>query len=806
MKGGIFMPEKENMAKRPLNVGLLAHVDAGKTTLSEALMYVSGWRRTLGRVDHRDSLLDTHALERERGITIFSKQARLETPHRAITLVDTPGHVDFSAEAERTMPVLDCAVLVVSGTDGIQAHTLTLWRLLERYGVPTFLFLNKMDLPGSDREKLLEQLRTQFGSGVVDFTAPEAEILENAALCDEALLETYLETGTVTRGNLRSLVGARKLFPLCFGSALKLEGVETLLALVDELAPAAEYGSDFAARVYKISRDETGARLTWLKVTGGSMRVRQPLVLTDAQGKQTEEKVQQLRLYSGDKFAAPEEIPAPDDTSEKGRSFMDRIPDVDDGMEESYDSRLTEPEIGSEIIPDESAMDSHGMLEHGEEEPPFDPSILDDPDLQELPEEPSEPEPPKDEIAEQEYRDNDGSFDAAADAPAPELKTPARQRPVKKGRPKKTRGEGLLGIPHILVTIVWLALIVVIGVTMGRMIWVCAADVLAFGRENKPVTVTVYESDTMDSITDKLYDAGLIRYKSLFHFYADISHAEKKIDPGIYDLNTRYDYHALVNMMSASSTREVVEDLLIPEGYTCRQIFALLEENRICTAQDLSAYAANGALKDYWFLENVTRGDKYCLEGFLFPDTYDFYKNSSPREVLEKMLDNFDYRFSEEMRAQIDTLNATVTDGSFTVREVTIVASLIEKETASASESPRIAGVIYNRLFHWDYPALLNIDAAIIYAQDGVSDHIDTSLDSPYNTYLHVGLTPTPIANPGLASLQAALNPESHNYYYYVLNPATGAHQFSTTQEEHEQYRAQFAAAAAAASTQSEGE
>ena len=503
---------------------------------------------------------------------------------------------------------------------------------------------------------------------------------------------------------------------------------------------------------------------------------------------------------------APEEIPAPDDTSEKGRSFMDRIPDVDDGMEESYDSRLTEPEIGSEIIPDESAMDSHGMLEHGEEEPPFDPSILDDPDLQELPEEPAEPEPSKDEIAEQEYRDSDGDFDAAEDAPTPERKASGRQRPVKKGRPKKTRGEGLLGIPHILVTIVWLALIVVIGVTLGRMIWVCAADVLAFGRENKPVTITIYESDTMDSITDKLYDAGLIRYKSLFNFYADISHAEKKIDPGIYDLNTRYDYHALVNMMSASSTREVVEDLLIPEGYTCRQIFALLEENRICTAQDLSAYAANGALKDYWFLENVTRGDKYCLEGFLFPDTYDFYKNSSPREVLEKMLDNFDYRFSEEMRAQIDTLNATVTDGSFTVREVTIVASLIEKETASASESPRIAGVIYNRLFHWDYPALLNIDAAIIYAQDGVSDHIDTSLDSPYNTYLHVGLTPTPIANPGLASLQAALNPESHNYYYYVLNPATGAHQFSTTQEEHEQYRAQFAAAAAAASTQSEGE
>ena len=302
------MPGQENAAKRPLVCGLLAHVDAGKTTLSEALMYCSGWRRVLGRVDHRDALLDTHTLERERGITIFSKQARLETEHRAVTLVDTPGHVDFSAEAERTMPVLDCAVLVLSGTDGIQAHTLTLWRLLERYRVPTFLFVNKMDLPGADREKLLEALRGQFGGGCVNFTADWAEIAENAALCDEALLDSFLETGTVTCGNLRALVQARKLFPVCFGSALKLDGVETLLHLLDEYGPVPEYGSAFAARVYKISRDETGARLTWLKVTGGNLRVRTGLVYLDAKGERQEEKVQQLRLYSGEKFAVPEEI------------------------------------------------------------------------------------------------------------------------------------------------------------------------------------------------------------------------------------------------------------------------------------------------------------------------------------------------------------------------------------------------------------------------------------------------------------------------------------------------------------------
>ena len=309
-EGGGFVPEKGSGGKRPLVCGLLAHVDAGKTTLSEGLMYCSGWRRTLGRVDHRDSLLDTHALERERGITIFSKQALLETAARQVTLVDTPGHVDFSAEAERVMPVLDCAVLVISGTDGIQAHTVTLWRLLERYGVPVFLFINKMDLPGADRARLLAQLQDQFGSGCLDFSAPREEIAENAALCDEALLESYLASGRVTDGNLRELIGHRRLFPCCFGSALKLEGVEALLHLLDVYAPVREYGTAFAARVYKISRDDSGARLTWLKVTGGTLRVRQTLRLTGPKGEITEEKAQQLRLYSGDKFTAPEEIPA----------------------------------------------------------------------------------------------------------------------------------------------------------------------------------------------------------------------------------------------------------------------------------------------------------------------------------------------------------------------------------------------------------------------------------------------------------------------------------------------------------------
>ena len=293
------------MGKQHISIGLLAHVDAGKTTLSEALLYESGSRRSLGRVDHGDAYLDSHALERARGITIFSKQALMATDSLEVTLVDTPGHVDFSPEAERVLPILDCAVLVISGTDGIQAHTLTLWRLLESYRVPVFLFINKMDLPGTDRADLLKQLQTQLSPGCLCL---EGDYEEQCALLDEALLENYLESGTVTDGNLRQLVKNRKLFPCCFGSALRLEGVEALLRLLDRLAPRPEPPEDFAARVYKISRDPQGNRLTWLKITGGSLRVRSQLCYVNQKGESVEEKLTQLRLYSGDKFTVAEEV------------------------------------------------------------------------------------------------------------------------------------------------------------------------------------------------------------------------------------------------------------------------------------------------------------------------------------------------------------------------------------------------------------------------------------------------------------------------------------------------------------------
>ncbi len=280
-------------------LGLLAHVDAGKTTLSEALLYTSGARRSFGRVDHGDALLDSHSLERSRGITIFSKQALFSGQHHNFTLVDTPGHVDFSAETERTLPVLDCAVLLISGTDGVQAHTATLWKLLEAYRVPTFLFINKMDLAGSDRQKLLKELQEKLSPGCVDFSDPNRD--ESIALCDEALLETYLQTGIVTDGNIQGLIAGRKLFPCCFGSALKLTGIDTFLQVLDTYAPEPAYGTDFGAIVHKISHDPQGVRLTWLKVTGGSLKVRSTV---------NEEKILAIRLYSGDKFTTAEEVPA----------------------------------------------------------------------------------------------------------------------------------------------------------------------------------------------------------------------------------------------------------------------------------------------------------------------------------------------------------------------------------------------------------------------------------------------------------------------------------------------------------------
>ena len=294
-----------------LAVGILAHVDAGKTTLSEGLLYRSGSLRRLGRVDHQDAFLDTDPIERERGITIFSKQAILPLGETAITLLDTPGHVDFSSEAERTMGVLDYAILVISGTDGVQGHTMTLWRLLKRYGVPVFLFVNKMDLAGADRAALMAELKTKLDDGCVDVgDGTDDGWLEEAAMCGESAMETFLETGTLPDEVLAGLIGERKLFPCCFGSALKLDGVDRLLGCLDRYTRQKAAPAEFGARVFKIARDSQGNRLTYLKVTGGRLRVKD--LLTNRrpglpEEKVWEEKADQLRIYSGEKFQTVEQ-------------------------------------------------------------------------------------------------------------------------------------------------------------------------------------------------------------------------------------------------------------------------------------------------------------------------------------------------------------------------------------------------------------------------------------------------------------------------------------------------------------------
>lgn len=297
---------KRKAARPPehICIGLVAHVDAGKTTLSEALLYRTGTIRKWGRVDHGDAFLDTDRQEKERGITIFSKEAELKYGSTVFTLLDTPGHVDFSAEMERTLQVLDYAVLVINGREGVQGHTATLWKLAEKYGIPLFIFINKTDLEGVKRDDVMDELRERLDQRCITFDVDhDGEWLEQAAMCDEALLEELLDTGTIEDDSLRGAIAERKIFPCYFGSALKLEGIDGLLEGLSGYSTEKQYGSDFGARIYKISRDEKGARLTHMKITGGMLRVK------DEIGR---EKVEQIRIYSGGKFRSVDEAKSGD--------------------------------------------------------------------------------------------------------------------------------------------------------------------------------------------------------------------------------------------------------------------------------------------------------------------------------------------------------------------------------------------------------------------------------------------------------------------------------------------------------------
>ena len=302
------MAQTDGRDKPNLCVGLVAHVDAGKTTLSEAMLYLSGTLRKLGRVDHRDSFLDGNAIERQRGITIFSKQAVFSLERHRITLLDTPGHVAFSAETERALPVMDCAVLVISGTDGVQAHTETLWRLLERYRVSCMLFVSKMDLSLRDRDSLTGELQRRLDPRCVDFTQSQTQLEEQLAFCSEKLMDRVLNGEHPEEGEIAGLIRNRELFPCFFGSGLRLDGVEELLEALDRYGTCPEGGTDFSARVFKIARDSQGKRLSFLRVLGGELKVRDSIRYRDATGRELEEKISQLRVYSGSRFESTERL------------------------------------------------------------------------------------------------------------------------------------------------------------------------------------------------------------------------------------------------------------------------------------------------------------------------------------------------------------------------------------------------------------------------------------------------------------------------------------------------------------------
>lgn len=349
----------KNMAKKPSDhicIGLLAHVDAGKTTLSESMLYLSGRIRQQGRVDHGNAYLDTYELERARGITIFSKQAELVFGELEVTLLDTPGHVDFSAEMERTLRVLDYAILVINGADGVQGHTETLWKLLKQYRIPAFLFINKMDQNGTDAEKLLEELRGKLSGSCIRFGEAEdsEEFLENVAMAEEQVLETYLEHGTIERGEISRLIWERKVFPCYFGSALKNIGVKEFLAGLECYAKERSYPEEFGAKVYKIARDPQGNRLTYLKVTGGVLKVRDLIRYQDV-----EEKVSQIRIYSGEKYDAVQEVRAGRVCAVTG--LTKTYPGEGLGAEPPSEGPVLTPVLNYQLILPEGC-DTHGML------------------------------------------------------------------------------------------------------------------------------------------------------------------------------------------------------------------------------------------------------------------------------------------------------------------------------------------------------------------------------------------------------------------------------------------------------------
>lgn len=378
------------------------------------------------------------------------------------------------------------------------------------------------------------------------------------------------------------------------------------------------------------------------------------------------------------------------------------------------------------------------------------------------------------------------------------------EKPLIKRRPKMKKGYGFFGIPHIISTAIWLALIVAIGVSLGRVLWVCCADVMSFGKPQVTAYISVTQDDDIESVAQKMADANLIRYPNLFVKFAEITDKHEKLNVGVFELGSHLDYNAMINEMVYTSNARQEVKVVFPEGYNCAQMFRILEENGVCSVADLEEWAANGELKDYWFLEGVERGDKYCLEGYMAPDTYLFFTDDHPQNVLQKFLDEFDDRFTDIMKENFETVKSRyarllanrgysseyIAEHELTLHQVVTIASVIEREKATDAEAYDIAAVFYNRVTN---PNVLTMgsDATVYYA---VGDFLrekteltpeDLESDSPYNTRKAGGIPPGPICNSGIYALYAALDPNDNNYHYFVYDRDNNKHLFSETYDEH---------------------
>ena len=499
---------------------------------------------------------------------------------------------------------------------------------------------------------------------------------------------------------------------------------------------------------------------------------------------------------------------------------------------EEFENVLSDPELSPELGPDEMAVHNAGLthpddleLERilsedwdsvpDQEIPPMTPEealnqFLYGDEEEEVPLEdaPTQVIPVTPEDIPQEVLPEEIPQEVYMEEPAEEElyeeEEPEEEEPPRKGRPKMKKGYGLLGIPHIISTVIWLAITALIGISLGRVLWVCCADVMAFGKPEVTAYITVTEEDDIESVAAKLEEANLIRYSGLFQQFAEITKKADRISPGVYELGSHLDYNAMINNMVYSSTGREIVEITFPEGYNAAQTFRLLESKGVCSAADLEEWAANGELSEYWFLEGVERGDKYCLEGYLYPDTYEFYTNSEPQVVLEKFLDAFDMRFTDIMKEDFEVMQERyakllanrgyssdyIAEHTLTLHQVVTVASVVERETANDAESYDIASVFYNRVTN---PNVLTMgsDATVYYAigdyfhEKDELEQSDIDFDSPYNTRKAQGIPPGPICNPGAYSLYAALDPNDTSYHYFIYDAENSQHLFSSTYDEH---------------------